>query len=418
MKKSNRRISDLFYNNRFLLVFSIVVAVGIWLVAAVEFGDDIEHTVKVKVDVDKNIGGLSAYGINEGITVDVKIRGKKYIVESDETAASVVVTANTSQVNSVGTKSLALEVSSTETRPLYEIVEISRDTIDVFFDYPREKEFKIETDISFEKSPVPDGYIMTDFVLSNAYTVKVSGPETQVNKIEKMVATATLEGGLRQSETFHAELNPVTKDGSTPSHISMSINGVQVTAPVYKKAYLPVTCDFSSVPMEYLDSMPFEVSVSPSAINVGIPDSQDGKESVELATKIDFSKLQAGKNIFTISATDNEITGGVLLDSIDSFVVTVDVKDMSTKTLKAPTEITASNVPDNLNVSLRQINFSEITLIGSQAELDAIETENLIFTADFSEIDENASDVVTVPVRIYDDSCWAFGEYTATFTIS
>ena len=418
MKKSNRRISDLFYNNRFLLVFSILVAVGIWLVAAVEFGDDIEHTVKVKVDIDKNIGGLTAYGMEEGITVDVKIRGKKYIVESDETAASVVVTANTSQVNSVGTKSLALEVSSTETRPLYEIVEISRDTIDVFFDYPREKEFKIETDIAFEKSPVPDGYIMRDFVLSNAYTVKVSGPETQVNKIEKIVATATLEGGMRQSETFYADLNPVTKDGSTPSHINMSINSVQVTAPVYKMAYLPVTCDFSGVPMEYLDSMPFEVSVSPSAINVGIPDSQDGKESVELATNIDFSKLQTGKNIFTISATDNEITGGVLLDSIDSFVVTVDVKDMSTKTLKAPTKITPSNVPDNLNVSLKQINFSEITLIGSQAELNALEIENLILTADFSGIDDNASDVVTVPVMIYDDSCWAFGEYTATFTIS
>lgn len=420
MRKSNRRISNLFYNNRFLLVFSIVAAVIIWLVASVEFGDDVEHTVRdVKVNLGENISGLSAFGIDEEITVDVKIKGKKYIVESDETAKDIVVTANTSHVNSVGTNTLVLEVSSNETRPLYEIVGLSRDSIEVFFDYPSEKEFKIETNISFEKNPVPEGYYMADYVLSNAYTVKVTGPESQVNKIEKVVASATLEGGFRQTETFSADLSAVTKDGSTPAHITFGIKTVQIKAPVYKKAYLPVTCNFSNIPVEYLENFPFEVSVSPAMINVGIPENQaDGKTSVDLSTKIDFSKLQTGKNVFTIGASSNEITGGILLDDIDSFVVTVDVKNMATKTVAAPTEISVSGVPDGLEAELKQINFDEIVVIGPQEDIASLTTENLIFAADFSEIDENATGVVTVPVRISGDSCWAFGEYTATFTIS
>lgn len=418
MKKNNRRISDLFYNNRFLLVFSIVAAVAIWLVVAVEFGEDIEYTVKgVKVTLSENHGGLSAFGDTD-FTVDVTIRGKKYIVESDETAESIIVNANTGHVNSVGEKTIDLEVSSSEARPLYEFVDLSQETIEVNFDYPKEKEFKIETDITFENSPVADGYHMADFIVSNAYTVEVSGPETEVNKIEKVVARATLEGNLRQSETFTAELVAVTKDGSTLEFVTLNIKSVQVTAPVYKIMTLPLTCDFSNIPMEYLEKLP-DYSISPATVKVGIPDDQaQGKENVVLSTKIDFSSLQTGQNTFTISATSDEITGGILLDEIENFVVTVDVKDMSTKSIEPPSEITPSNVPDNLEVTLSQLNFTEVIVIGPQEELDTLTADDLIFTADFSGLDDNSSDVVTVPVKISGDKCWAFGEYTATFTIS
>ena len=34
--KKNQKFSDLLYNNKFLLVFSVVMAVAIWLVVAVE----------------------------------------------------------------------------------------------------------------------------------------------------------------------------------------------------------------------------------------------------------------------------------------------------------------------------------------------------------------------------------------------
>ena len=124
--KKKQRISDLFYNNRFLLIFSIVVAVVFWLVVVVELGVEVENTVRnvpVQVDyanVEENLG-LKPFG-ETSFTVDVTVMGKKYIVESGDMLDDLVVKANTSYVNSAGTSTLKLEISSKSTNPAYRII--------------------------------------------------------------------------------------------------------------------------------------------------------------------------------------------------------------------------------------------------------------------------------------------------------
>ena len=46
MINKKRKLSDLFYNNRFLLVFSVVAAIVIWIVVAVEFSPETKVTIK------------------------------------------------------------------------------------------------------------------------------------------------------------------------------------------------------------------------------------------------------------------------------------------------------------------------------------------------------------------------------------
>ncbi len=423
MKKKNLRISDLFYNNRFLLVFSIVVAVIVWLVVAVEFSPETTQTIKnvpVKIDyseIKNNLGGLQPFGETD-FTVDVTVSGQKIVVESDSIADSINVTASTGYVNSVGNYDLQINVEGSDE---YKIVGVSPELVQVYFDYPREKEFKIETDVTFDSKAVEDGYFMDDFVLSDTNTVKVSGPESEINKIERIVAKAEHEGSMRQSDTVDGVLTAVTKDGSTLKYVSFKRQSekVQITIPVYKIATLPVTCAFSNIPAEYLDSLPFEVSISPATATFGIPENQlENKTSFELSSKIDFSKLNVGQNVFTVSVTDNEISGGIVLDETKEFVITVTVKNMGAKTISAPSTMGVSGVPAGLTAELSKLNFSVLTVIGPEEQLGLLNADNLVLTADFSNIDENASDVVTVPVRLSNDSCWSFGEYTATFTIS
>lgn len=425
MKKKNQRISDLFYNNRFLLVFSVVVAVATWLVVAVEFAET-ENTIKnvpVQIDYSKiqdNLGGLEPFGETE-FFVDVTISGKRHIVESDDVKDDLVVTANTSYVSSVGTYSLNLVVNSASVRPEYDVVGTSTNSIDVYFDYYKEKEFKVEADIEFAAKAVPDGYHMDDYILSNANTVKVSGPETEINKITAVAAKAEHSGNLRQSETVDAILTAVTKDGSTPKYISFNRQSekIQITLPVYKIVSLPVTCGFSNTPSEYLGNLPFTVSISPATVTFGIPENEvEGKTSMELASKIDFSELRAGVNTFNVKATGGGIVGGIVLDETQEFVITVNVDGMAAKTVTAPDNVSFINVPDGLNTGTSSLNFSEMTLVGPQEKLDLISTDSITLVADFSDIDENASEVVTVPVRVSDNSCWSYGFYTATVTIS
>ena len=88
MKKKKQRISDLFYDNRFLFVFSVVLAVVFWLIVVISLGVEVENTVdKIPVQIDyskiESDFGLKPYG-ETSFTVDVTIRGKKYVVESDD----------------------------------------------------------------------------------------------------------------------------------------------------------------------------------------------------------------------------------------------------------------------------------------------------------------------------------------------
>ena len=107
-----------------------------------------------------------------------------------------------------------------------------------------------------------------------------------------------------------------------------------------------------------------------------------------------------------------------MLDETQEFVITVKVGGMSSKTVAAPQNVSFINVPDGLVTETSSLNFSEMTVIGPQEKLDLITADSINLVADFSDIDENASDVVTVPVRISDGSCWSYGFYTVTATIS
>lgn len=419
MKKTNRRISDLFYNNRFVLVFSIVAAIAIWLVAAVEFTEDIGRKLdNIGITITDNHRNFKAY--NGPFSVDVNIKGKKYIVNSDDVESCIAASASSAKVSSSGYKTLDVEVSSTD--DLLVIEDYYPRTIEVYFDIETNKEFKIEPEITFDTAAVPDGYHMSDFRFSNAYTVKVTGPETEINKIEKVVARANLDGNHKESLSFKADIVIVSKDGSELKYVTADLTSVEMTADVYKRVSLPVTCSFSNTPAFYLDknnALPFAYSVSPATVTVGISeDRTDSIESIELSKNIDFSEIKPGVNTFTFEAGADSLSGAVLLDGTENFIVNVNAVNVAEKQLEPSSNVTVTNVPEGIDASLIKLGFDSITVVGTEPDISSVTSEDLILTADFSDIDDNATDIVTVPVRISGDKCWAYGDYTATFSIS
>ena len=420
--KKKQRISDLFYDNRFLLVFSLVTAVVFWLIVVVVFGPETENTVKnVPVQIDyaeiQEKLGLEPFGETK-FTVDVKISGKKYIVESDDIADDIVVTAKTSYVNSVGTYRLTLEESTVEVRPDFEIVDLSVDEIEVYFDYPREKEFVIEPDIEFKGGTVAEGYHIGEYIFPEANTVRISGPEAEVNKINKVVARASVEDVLRQNETVDASLVALTKDDSTPKYISFNRQSevLRITIPVYKITTLPVECSFINKPSDYIENLPFTVSISPAQAEFGIPEKRLEDLTVFDIISIDFSKLKEGVNTFTIDASD--ITSAVVLDGTTEFTVTVNVEGMTSAIIAAPKNVSFINIPGNAKAELITLDFDEITVVGPEASISQLDSENITVSADLNGIDEGVTGSVTVPVTVTDNDCWSYGEYTATVLIS
>ena len=428
MNKSNRRISDIFYNNRFLLVFSIIAAIAIWLVVAVEFGEEIENTLKIKNVKAEPVGvDIVPFGDNN-FEVSVVIKGKKYIVESSETLENLEVVLKPSQAVVAGKETvLNVEVRHKEARPLYEIVDFYPKTVSVFYDIEEYRDMEIETEIELETPRLTaDGYYgdKTNVEFVNEFTVKVTGPRSEMSKLEKVVAKATLEGDFKETQIFTADLVLVSQNSVTLEYCKPNIKSVQLRLPIYKEAYLtPVVRSFMNTPADYINNLPLECTVSPRYVTVGLPEDQlEGKEDFELASKIDFLRLHEGVNTIPIPAKSSEVPGGILIDEgLTDFVVTVNVQGMSRKTVTASENITV-NVPEDLNLELVGVNFDSVEVVGPSEELSHINGDNLVFTADFSSVEgSEKGKKITVPVKLFDKKCWLYresDEYTATFIVN
>jgi len=421
--KKNQRISDLFYDNRFLMAFSVIVAVIFWLVVVVEFGVEVEKEIKgvsVTVDYDRieNDLGLQPFG-QKNFTVDVTVSGKKYIVDADNIADEIVVKANTSYVNTAGNNTLKLSVTSDNL--LYDIVRISPDDeIAVYFDYPGEKEVVVEPEIVFDGEPVADGYYMGEYIFPESNTVRVTGPESEINKISKVVAKANVDGKLRESKTVEAELVAISENGDTIPYVTFNrqSNVTQLTLPVYKLANLPVSCSFVNRPSDYVDNtnLPFVYTVSPSSVEAGVPAKKLESTGTLEIMSIDFSQLKEGVNTFKIKASD--ITNAVVVDGTEEFTVTVTVTGMSSKTVKANQEVSFINAPEGVDCELIKLDFSDFKFIGPAESLENLNAENVVINVDLGELSPDAAGNVIVPVTVSDDDCWVFGNYTATVLIS
>lgn len=419
--KKKQKISDLFYDNRFLFVFSVIVAVGFWLVASVEFGAEITETktgIPVQIDYEKieDNFGLKPFGETD-FTVNVTVSGQKYVVDADDLADDIVVTSST-VVSSPGTQTLKLEVSTKSERPAYNIIGLSDDEIEVYFDYPKTKEFLVESDIEISENALTDGYYLGDYIFQEANKVSVSGPEIQVNKIEKVIASAVVDGTLTENTTVDAALSVITKDGSSVNYIKFNrqSESIQITLPVYKISTLPVECSFVNIPSEYINEFPFEVKIEPSSAVFGIPEKKlEGITGIEIAA-IDFSELHSGVNTFTVSASD--ISGVVMLDGTESFTVTVDAGGIASSTVEVPARVEFNNVPSGITPELVGLNFTHMTVCGPKESVDKITEENMVLVADLKNIDESAKGEVMVPVTFSSTDCWSYGSYIVTVNIS
>lgn len=424
--KKKQKISDLFYDNRFLFIFSLIVAVGFWLVASVEFSTEITKTISnIPVQIDYGIieenFGLEAFGQTK-FSVDVSVSGKKYVVDSDDIRDDIVVKASTS-VSAPGTQKLKLEVATKNERPAYEIVGLFENNVpvsefEVYFDYPKTKEFLIEPDITISDTSIVDGYHLGDFIFQEANKVSVSGPESQVISIEKIVASAVVDDVLTGNTTVNAILTAVTKNGMSINYTKFDRQSdyIQITLPVYKISTLPAECGFINIPTDYINNFPFEVTVEPSTAKFGIPEKKlEGINGIEV-TSIDFSELHSGINTFTVLASD--IPGVVVLDGTETFTVTVDAGDLETVNIDVSENVTFNNVPAGKTAELVSLGFDYITVYGPKNSVEKITGESITLIADLKNTDEVERGEVTVPISFSTNDCWSYGSYYATVRIS
>lgn len=423
MNKLANKIASLthkvFYDNKVLMVFSFIFAVLIWLVVAIALSP-IDTAVIKDVPVEINLTNslpaqfdLQIFGQSE-FTVDVEVSGKRYIVNSASVNKdSVKVVAQTGYVDSAGKHRLLLKVTKANENDEFEIISVSEQQIEVFFDVYKELAMPIEPRVIGKENLAKNGFVAGEPIISSD-TVTVSGPATEIDSIKKVYAEMEVERPLDVTTTQPAEIKAYNENEGVLHYITFNYGNseITITLPIYYLVDKPTSIDFKNTPLAYIEKG-FEYSVSPATLKAGIQgvDKNTAPATVSIAA-IDFAHLKPGKNTFTVNA--DEIPSVYIVDDTKSFTVTVDVKNCSTKTLVIPEEnVNFVNVPEGFEVSGIEKPIGSVIVVGPASSLEKIRAADIVANVDLKDIDiaaKNQSVGAKLSV-INRNDCWVSGEY-------
>ena len=415
--KKKLSFNDLLMNNKFVLVISLLAAIVLWAIVSMTVGDNVTRVIEnVKVTVEESDNSLyKIFGFEETY-VDVTVKGKKYLVSGGALSASdITVTASSNYVDSAGTQRLKLSASVNKNSEI-KITNISKNAVDVFFDIPKTATFPVEVELKPETTVVPDGYIYEDPILP-ASTITVNGPATEINKIEKFLATAEISEPLTSTQELEASVSAVTANGKKAKYITFenNIENLSVTVPVSKVKEIPVSVRYVNVPSYYENNMP-EVNIYPKTLKVAAAESVlESLETLNVGT-IGFNELLNKNNKFTFKL-DN-IDEVKIIDDIGEVQVNVNCYPMRTKTFSASGEnITLLNVPDGKTARLISDGIKGITVVGPASELKTLDAESILAKVDLTDAGGGTESYNAVVYIKGTEKCWVYGSYSVKVRI-
>lgn len=428
MKKKKLTIGTVLNNNNYALIFSVIVAIILWLIVAMNFSDQQIATFgEIPVQIDTTMTqklDLQMFGQTE-FKVTVNVSGKRYEVSPAALSnEDFVVTASTVNVSSAGKYSLPITVRPKEGVRNVEIVSYSPETVDVYFDYNLTENYPVEVQLNSKDNLIAaKGFIDGEPILSTA-EVTVSGAAAEVQKIARVVAKINITSPLTKTEKFsNVDLSILNQNGGIvrSAYVSVAdgIQNVTVTVPIFKVMDFKPTVRFKNSPSFFLEH-PISYSCQPfGTVNAAVStELLSSAESLSLGT-IDFSKINAGSNSFTFRTED--IANIRVLDDIDEFRVDFTLEGFQSKTMEVPrSNITINGLPRGRTVTPTGEDTFEITVIGSAKELELIKPDSIHITADASSVQPNAT-TAKLPLSFTIDgvvSSWIYGSYWMTAQIS
>lgn len=417
--KKKLSFTSLFNDKRFTLIVSFVIAFVLWMWVAIEKSPETQRVitgVPVQINLENSVPeqlGLYVFG-NSEFTVDVTVKGKKYVTSS-LTADDIEVTANTNYVDSSGVKTLQLKVTQKDNDSDYEISSYSANYIEVYFDTYKEVELPIEGKIETSLSTiVPDGCIVGDTVLSKN-TVLISGPATEVNKIVSINAHISVDKVLEKTTTFDPVFKIITNDDSVLEYVKMETeeSDITVTVPVLKEVTLPTVVEFRNAPSYFINN-PLSYSIYPSRIKVAVPVDMIDTITDFVVSTIDFADISGSINTFNIDVNQINSTLKITDRNISRFTVRIDASEMVSRTISIPvSNFTVKHIRDDFNVSINQDKDISVKIVGLESHIDSISAENLTILVDTTEqeLTDSTTTLSGYVVVMGDYPCWAVGNY-------
>ena len=378
-------------DRRIRLLLAIVGAIVAWMVVTIVVQPGTTRTINnVPVDFTYDSAAYTSRGLSIVSApekyVSLKLSGDGYTIGS-LTSSDFVVYPDWSGVRDSGEKTLHLQVRGVNTllNGVSVSIEGGDNSVDVVFDVVEEKTVPITVTTNY--LTIADGYILYGTELSKE-TVTLSGPSTEIDKVETCTAEVTHKGELTDSVTLDTALRFYTKSGSEVKfeYTNLEESSVEVTLEVYKMATLPVSVSFINAPRNF-DPSVLVYSLSKQTLNIAGPESQIEKLSTLSVGTIDLSTFALNK----VYELPIELPGNIrLLDNISSITVSFDSSKLETKTMNLPAScVQVVNLPSTYTLTVQTERLMNVTLCGPKAALETLTPEQVVVeidAEDFSEV--------------------------------
>lgn len=405
----------LFYNNKFVAVFSVLSSLIIWIVVSSSSTESNPVTIS---DIPINIP-LSESAVQDGLKIfsghdlkaRVEIAGNRLVV-GQVTKDNIQISASQSAATIMSPGNYTLELSAKKVGLLkdYEIVsDVKPSVITVMVDRYRESEFTVEPEINFNPK---QGYFVGNTVLSSQKVI-LSGPETEISKIKKVKILSNVPGEINSPITLRLPI--VMYDAYDKQilseTISASVDEVEASIPVLMKKEIEILPDFSNLPVgidikkEYKDF----AKVNPSKLEIAGPEEIVSVLKNVKLDAIDFNKVNFQNFKFVLPI--NLPQGCRSLNNVYTAEVNLNLSQFRERIFSI-NQFSFKNLPEGkkANVYNKSIN---ILVLGPISEINSIKQSDIVAEIDFEGKNDFLSSM-EMPVKLYiknSDKSWIYGQY-------
>ncbi|MBQ5904360.1 MAG: hypothetical protein IIW88_00635, partial [Clostridia bacterium] len=212
-------IEKIVFNNKALMIFSVIVAILIWATVKINYSDEVTRTLTgVKVNITATVdpeSELVAFIDESELYCEVEVKGKSYDINSyalnkDE----IIVEASGNFVDSAGYKELTLTAKTADGGIAdVEFGKITPSVISVYYDRETHDTFNVEAKLSNDLATLTEGDYAVGQPVASMNTVKVIGPAGVLKTLKKVYFTASIKD----------DALPLTATKNIPAKISFDI---------------------------------------------------------------------------------------------------------------------------------------------------------------------------------------------------
>ena len=234
--------------NYVIFIISILISIGIWMYMSVNSTNDTTVTVSnipIQMELSDSAKELGLQVFTGDQTMaSVTVTGNRATL-GQVTESDLTVTASANSVSTTGNYTLPVSAAKTNPSSNFQISNSTPSSINVVVDYFKENSFSIQDGVVFN---VKEGYYGSTSMAYNQITI--SGPQTEVMKIKKVVARANVSGELTESVDVNAEIVLFDEnDNELPKKLlTMSFDTIVVNINVLPEKTVPLKPVFINKP--------------------------------------------------------------------------------------------------------------------------------------------------------------------------